>query len=417
MAILTKTPTKQMLEEANLLANHRYYLEHIHPGSSALSNEWIDISYDTICALREANYKDAEAVEEMTRRTAAGERYGDFVLDAVVRFPMTTAATVNTIYGRTIGQGARGNLYRGEACQYESSVSTLDRCLRVMEPAQRERARLIAFLRIASFANMVAYFDTTIRWCESYDVDLLAEPLAQHYGFKTEMIDFTDDFDTALFFATCFWDRAGGCWKPLSKDMIAPGTPSEYGVIFHIPRWQAETVSFISEGVLHDDSFLMSPLGFQPFQRCHNQHGYGLKLLGPLSLQENDYFEKLRFKQSAELSAEVFDLMDGGAKVYPDEGLGRIEDILKQMREATEFSEYEFELGYRLAGGDERYGSLDAARALLLDGDGEAVSLEGEGLCKKLSRQRRRALDRAYRNLDLHTVSGGATYWHKPRGM
>jgi hypothetical protein len=39
------------------------------------------------------------------------------------------------------------------------------------------------------------------------------------------------------------------------------------------------------------------------------------------SLQENWHFENMRFKQSEELSQQVYQMMDGGKKVFPNEGV------------------------------------------------------------------------------------------------
>ena len=43
------------------------------------------------------------------------------------------------------------------------------------------------------------------------------------------------------------------------------------------------------------------------------------------SLQENRCFEKMRFKQSVEVSRQVYEMMDGGKKVFPNEGVNELQ--------------------------------------------------------------------------------------------
>lgn len=53
------------------------------------------------------------------------------------------------------------------------------------------------------------------------------------------------------------------------------------------------------------------PLGFQPFMRCHMQSGYGMYMREPYPLQKDFEFEKLKFKQSVELSRKVYEINYG----------------------------------------------------------------------------------------------------------
>ena len=62
----------------------------------------------------------------------------------------------------------------------------------------------------------------------------------------------------------------------------------------------------------------------------------------PFPLQQGRLFEKLKFKQSVELSCKVYELMDGGRKIYPHEGLGQAQFIIDEIRNLTEFSEEAF---------------------------------------------------------------------------
>lgn len=90
------------------------------------------------------------------------------------------------------------------------------------------------------------------------------------------------------------------------------------------------------------DEGAILPIGYQPFMRCHSQYGYGIHMRHSTPLQSNLVFEKLHFRHSEKLSRSVFDLMDGGKRIYPQEGLNEFADVIESIRFATEFSEAAF---------------------------------------------------------------------------
>ena len=51
------------------------------------------------------------------------------------------------------------------------------------------------------------------------------------------LLDLTNDFRTALFFATCKYDYKTDSYRPLTKKDIEATEDSKYGVIFHSPNW------------------------------------------------------------------------------------------------------------------------------------------------------------------------------------
>lgn len=79
-------------------------------------------------------------------------------------------------------------------------------------------------------------------------------------------------------------------------------------------------------------------IGYQPLMRCHHQSGYVYPLRYGIPLNEDRRFERMRFKQSVELSQRVFKMMDGGKKVFPQEGITEIRDILIQIQNTKRFS-------------------------------------------------------------------------------
>lgn len=95
-----------------------------------------------------------------------------------------------------------------------------------------------------------------------------------------------------------------------------------------------------------DEEYLVNdilPIGYQPFMRCHSQHAYGIHMEKPFPLQEDYSFEKLRFRHNEKLSRAVYERMDGGKKIYPQEGLNDFSDVIQKIKSSTIFSREAFE--------------------------------------------------------------------------
>jgi hypothetical protein len=138
-------------------------------------------------------------------------------------------------------------------------------------------------------------------------------------------------------------------------------------MIFHSPDWVTDylaPLSSINFSMRNPDAFTRTKpypmsshaldgtsfqIGYQPFYRCQYQSGYIFPMREDAPLQQNIHFEKLRFKQSPALSERVYDMMDGGKKIFPHEGIAEAVPILRCIQKATVFSRddvqsvYEFE--------------------------------------------------------------------------
>lgn len=325
-----------------------------------LSNEPYVITYDDLKAMYEENQRDAEESAQVTAGTYRGESYldprnsagsrispVDMFREFLYRDAKTAGAIMGYPHGTVITQGERGSYYRGETSVHARSASTLSRALeQISSEEHRLLYRLVADMRIAEFDFFIHRFDRVRCW-EENGLSVLAEPLAQHYGLETDWLDITNDFNTALFFATCKWDSGAGQWYPLTKTQIERNDDTRYGVLFHMPSWNIMTANMCAAAQsencgIWDMEGKILPIGYQPFMRCHSQYGYGICMKTPAPLQENILFEKLRFPQSEKLSEAVFQLMDGGKNIYPQEGLDDFGDVINQIKSAAKFSEAAF---------------------------------------------------------------------------
>lgn len=94
-----RVPTMNMLKEAHELIEHANYYRVIKGLGTDYSNEWLDIDEDTLCAFREVSFLDEKRDKQIAARTARGERFSDWILDEVARFPSIDGAVETTHYG------------------------------------------------------------------------------------------------------------------------------------------------------------------------------------------------------------------------------------------------------------------------------------------------------------------------------
>ena len=201
------------------------------------------------------------------------------------------------------------------------------------------------------------------------------------------------------------WRKSG---TPLTRGQTENGDEkSKYGVLFRTPAWRvnAENMCNLTLSNFGNDEGLILPIGYQPFMRCHSQYGYGLHMRNSIPLQKNGAFKRLCFRHSEKLSKAVYDLMDGGRKIYPEEGLDEFQDVLEKITTATAFSESAFaaalEKNQLSAKVDEYRSKMEHFEVILqretahgIEDYGERISFCGEQHPYNVSRQRIRHANR-----------------------
>jgi len=126
-------------------------------------------------------------------------------------------------------------------------------------------------------------------------------------------------------------------------------------------------------------------------------------------LQEDIRFEKLRFPQSTDLSKKIFDLMEGGNKIFPHDGISKANNILRKMQHETRFSEDDLLAAYEYWETDKTlFPTIDALRASLLsmefkDGNIEILS---EDIDHHISQQLLDEMNQSYEPTDLYRMIG-----------
>lgn len=285
-------------------------------------------------------------------------------------------------HGIVLQQEKHSYYYRGENALFGTSKPSIHRNV-PDNPVDKIVYYFIAEMKIYEFQKLISRFDVVKKW----PFDVLYRAIAQHYGIPTDLLDVTNDFEVALFFACCKYDTETNDYRPL-READFKEEKDTYGVLFKADSFIADLIYGSTEG----KSGIM-PIGFQPFMRCHRQYGYAYVVGEDEDLYKSETFQMMKFKHSIELSEKVYNDMDGGNKIFPREGLNSIQDEINLINKATTFSKEAFETAYRLLNMDKH--NIDIMQELQIKG----IDIGASPV--KLSRQRIRNIDRKYKGIDF----------------
>lgn len=341
---------------------------------------------------------------------------------------MNTSGTIIQFpYGdRVITFNSKRHFYRGENKVFQYSLPSLNRKLIGKDERQQELYRAVANLRIIQFGKFIWNINVVPYW-EAKLSDVNYKALAQHYGFDTHLLDLTNDFKVALFFATCKYIPETDSYIPLTNEIIEANDENKYGVIYHSPNWVLDYISpggsfqwhfehmndnrdrpySLDSGDLDGMAF---QIGYQPLMRCHHQSGYIFPVRNEYPLQADNRFEKLHFKQSAELSQRVFEMMEGGKKVFPYEGISEAKNILDQIKKATVFSEDDMMYVYNFEEVDKAmFPTIEDFKNALtsMDYNREKIRVEKDEIVYPISQEVLYKINEQYDGINLLAVIGG----------
>lgn len=152
--------------------------------------------------------------------------------ECLIRDMHTNGFLMQYLHGKVIRQADTNFFYRGESQQYATTQASLIRKANLCATeTERQVCKFVKDMRIGEFKAFVDRLEPVHVWPDN-GIDVLYEPLAQHYGLDTEWLDITSDFEVALFFANCIWDVHNYQWRPLTKSDTEKDERRRYGVIF-----------------------------------------------------------------------------------------------------------------------------------------------------------------------------------------
>lgn len=279
------------------------------------------------------NNADVDKIRQITGKVNSGAVRPRNLIETLAAYTLdeyVDGFVIQYPHGTVISQGERSNYFRGENEDYPTSKTTLYRELdQCKTDEQKEVVRLVAAMRIDVFRTFLQRIKYVRQWEDAYGRPFY-EAIAQHYGFMTEYLDITSDFNVAMFFACCVWENDKKKWRPMTEKECKD---ISVGVLYHAPVDMARFA-------LDKDqrSPIVVPIGYQPFYRCQKQVGYVRHMEENEDFKSDALFERLKFEHSVTLSEGVFEYMHEGKDIYPDESLMFFENEIDAMKTTTTFS-------------------------------------------------------------------------------
>lgn len=185
-------------------------------------------------------------------------------------------------------------LYRGQSSYYEPCLPSLYRKQWTIEQTLE---RLVQLEDFKSILNEHPEIQDTLRAGLYVNYD----GLAQHYGIETSIMDLTNSFGVAAYFATSDYDALTGSYRPVMEIV-------RKGVIYFLPMGIF--------GEIYTKRNQVWPIGMEALPRPGEQRGFGAYLK-----PEQD-FHSLRpfrffFWQNSEASIECHKRMGFGQALFP----------------------------------------------------------------------------------------------------
>lgn len=234
-------------------------------------------------------------------------------------------------YGVVAVQESTDYFYRGEPKIYPDSKPSLIRAL-PFDAKERALFLFVEGLRLSELAIFFRKLYAINCWGKG---EFNFSAVAQHYGFKTNLMDITNRLRIALFFACCTTDD-GGVWRPLDnrdfKEQAECSINGKYGVLFVGNKTKMGTS-------------LVHPIGYQPLLRCHMQYGYVLPMDLQWDLKDEELaFKHYCFKHTEKFCEEIFNMNCGGKLIYPNDTDKIFLPFLNKIRKTTSFSKKVFNI-------------------------------------------------------------------------
>lgn len=216
-------------------------------------------------------------------------------------------------------------LYRGETAfhqmcvptMFREGISDVDRCFAIGK-----------WIELSTLMDHhPATHDLKSSRIGNLSFDLNIEAIAQHYGFKTRLMDFSRSKDVSMFFATCGYDSLTRTYKPLNEGTAVLYTADLKRLIEH-----------------RNASAAFLPLGLEPLPRPEAQRALAVRLNPGENLNDMPWVTREVLEITPDLSQRYFEMFDGGDKLFPsnpfDDHVQHIQDSKFLPLEVLAFGMY-----------------------------------------------------------------------------
>ena len=149
--------------------------------------------------------------------------------------------------------------------------------------------------------------------------------LAQHYGFKTKILDITNSLPVASFFAVTRKGPKG--YMPIEKS-------DEPGVLYFI----SPSIQFMPH--LENYEQEIYPIGWQVFKRPGKQRAFGINLKNSKNFNSTPGVFAFRFWQDKKISEQIYNVFHGGRDLFPKDIFA---EKAAKIKESNIFSQTAFD--------------------------------------------------------------------------
>ena len=209
-------------------------------------------------------------------------------------------------------------LFRGQNEFYEPCISSFYR----FQPDRIDE--FIQFLKIEEFRLVTSMHPVIKNEIENgIFFDYVA--LAQHYEFKTKMLDLTNSLPVAAFFAVT--QKESDYYKPVEKS-------DKPGVLYFINPPELFS-SFFEKNELE-----IYPVGWQIFKRPGEQRAFGVNLTKNKNFNSIPGVFAFRFWHDKKISEQIYNIFHGGKDLFPKDIFAEKAALIK---ESNIFSQSSFD--------------------------------------------------------------------------
>lgn len=204
----------------------------------------------------------------------------------------------------------RAFLFRGQSGFYVPSTPSLLR---------KKKGRFVVenifyeeFVLALKDHPLIRLFWDGIELCgHRYFFEVTYYGLAQHYGFKTRVMDLTSDLDVAKFFAVTDYNEKTDTYSPVIDE-------SRYGVFYY---WDNVRHPLAFQPIFGGN---LSSIGLQVFPRSGRQKGFLFSMYREQNFNDIPFVRYKLFRHDAAISKQIYKMARRGKLYFPEDELSSL---------------------------------------------------------------------------------------------
>lgn len=204
----------------------------------------------------------------------------------------------------------RAFLFRGQSGFYDPSTPSLLR---------KKKGRFVVenifyeefVLALKDHPLIRLFWDGIELYGHRYFFEVTYYGLAQHYGFKTRVMDLTSDLDVAKFFAVTDYNEKTDTYSPVIDE-------SRYGVFYY---WDNVRHPLAFQPIFGGN---LSSIGLQVFPRSGRQKGFLFSMYREQNFNDIPFVRYKLFRHDAAISKQIHKMARRGKLYFPEDELSSL---------------------------------------------------------------------------------------------